>query len=472
MKTIIKNGTLVLEQGTATCGELGRTKGDLLIEGERIVAVGGKIEVGPDDAVIDAAGMYVMPGGLDAHTHMQLASYPYTTRDDFETGTRAAACGGVTTIIDFVTQKQGESLVHSVENRRAEADGNVCIDYGLHGNVVDISRGQLDELSAMVEMGVPSFKVYTTYKNAGFYTDDYTMLKLLEKSAEVGALVQVHAENDAIVEGTKAALVADGKDTCRYHGQSRPGLAEIEAVSRCILLAEATGSPIYIVHNTMPESVRLLGAARARGVPAIAESCTQYLTLDDSVFESGHPEEFVCSPPVRPREKMLQMRELLQAHEIFVVGSDHCGYVREQKRSANHLLRAAQGLPGVETTLQVMYSSLVASGEIGIEHLVRVLSTNPARVFGLYPRKGTLKVGSDADVVIYDPRGEHMLSDDDLHGAEGSYTPWAGMTIRGRVARTIVRGRIVWQDGEFKGHAGDGRFVPGKPFDPAIVAEL
>ena len=469
MRTIIKDGTLVLDQGT--------TQGDLLLEGEKIAAVGGRIEGQPNDVVIDASGMYVMPGGIDAHTHMQLVSHPYTTRDDFETGTRAAACGGVTTIIDFITQKQGESLLHSVEARRAEADGNVCIDYGLHGNVVDIGQGQLDELGAMVELGVPSFKVYTTYKKAGFYTDDYTLLKLLEESKRVGALVMVHAENDAIVEGTKAALVAAGKETCRYHGQSRPGLAEIEAVSRCILLAEAAGAPLYIVHNSMPESVRLLSAARARGGAAMAESCTQYLTLDDSVFEGQHPEEFVCSPPVRPREKMLEMRELLRANEILVVGSDHCGYVREQKRSANHLLRAAQGLPGVETTLQVMYSKLVAGGEAGrdaiaIEDLVRVFSANPARIFGLYPRKGTLQVGSDADVVIYDPRGEHLLSDDDLHGAEGSYTPWAGVTVRGRVERTIARGRVIWEDGEFKGHAGDGRFVPGLPFAPAIVAEL
>jgi len=464
MRIVIKNGTLVLEEGVE--------KGDLLIDGEQIAAVGGDIPPHNADGVIDAAGQYVMPGGLDGHTHMQLVSYPYTTRDDFETGTRAAACGGVTTIIDFFMQKPGESLVHSVEARRAEADGKVCIDYGLHGSVVDISQGQADELGAMVEMGVPSFKVFRTFKKAGFYTDDYTMLKLLEKSAQVGALVQVHAENDAIVEGTKAALVAEGKDTCRYHGQSRPGLAEIEAVSRCILFAEATGSPIYIVHNSMPESVQLLSAARARGFPAIAESCTQYLTLDNSVFESEHPEEFVCSPPVRPREKMLEMRELLKRGEIFVIGSDHCGYVREQKRSANHLLRAAQGLPGVETTLQVMYSSMVASGEIRVEHLARVFSTNPAKVFGLYPKKGTLTVGSDADVVIYDPRGEHILSDDDLHGAEGSYTPWAGITIRGHVDMTIARGRIVWEDGTFKGRAGDGCFVPGKPFDQAIVADL
>ncbi len=464
MRILIKNGTLVLEDHVE--------KGDLLIQGERIAAVGGAIPPEDADRVIDATGRYVMPGCLDAHPHMQLVSYLYTTRDDFETGTRAAACGGVTTIIDFVTQKPGESLAHSVEARQAEADGRVCIDYGLHGNVVDISQGQLDELGTMVEMGVPSFKVYTTYKKAGFHTDDFTLLKLLEKSADVGALVQVHAENDAIVEGTKAALVAEGKDTCRYHGQSRPGLAEIEAVSRCILLAEATSSPIYIVHNSMPESVQLLSAARARGVPAIAESCPQYLTLDDSVFEGEHPEEFVCSPPVRPREKMLQMRELLKAHEILIVGSDHCGYTREQKRSANHLLRAAQGLPGVETTLQVMYSSLVATGEMSIEHLARILSTNPAKVFGLYPEKGTLAVGSDADVVIYDPRGERVLTDNDLHGAEGSYTPWAGMTIQGHVDRTIARGRIVWEDGKFQGKAGDGRFVPGKPFDPTIVADL
>ncbi|MGD2144892.1 MAG: amidohydrolase family protein, partial [Anaerolineae bacterium] len=293
MRTVVRDGNLVLETGII--------QGDLLIEDGRIAAIGESVEGRAGDRVVDATGQYVMPGMVDAHTHPQLVSYPYTTRDDFSSATRAAACGGVTTILDFITQQPGESLIHSVEARRAEADGNVCIDYGLHGNVVDISQGQLDELGAMVELGVPSFKVYTTYKKAGFYTDDYTMLKLLEESMAVGALVQVHAENDAIVEGTKAALVAAGRDTCRYHGQSRPGLAEIEAVGRCILLAEATGGPLYIVHDSMPESVRLLSAARARGLLAIVESCTQYLTLDDSVFEREHPEEFVCAPPVRRR---------------------------------------------------------------------------------------------------------------------------------------------------------------------------
>lgn len=464
MRTVIKDGNLVLETGVV--------QGDLLIEDEAIVAVEESIEPQTGDELIDATGKYVLPGMVDGHTHPALVSYPYTTRDDFETTTRAAACGGVTTIIDFITQQEGESLVHSVEARRAEADGNVCIDYGLHGNVVDISEGQLDELGAMVELGVPSFKVYTTYKKAGFYTDDYTMLKLLEKSTEVGALVQVHAENDAIVERTKEALVEASKETCRYHGQSRPGLAEVEAVSRCILLAEATDSPVYIVHNSMPESVKLLSEARANGVPSIAESCTQYLTLDDSVFEREHPEEYVCAPPIRPRDKMLEMRELLKGDEIQVVGSDHCGYAREQKRAANHLLRAAPGLPGVETTLQVMYSSMVATGEMSIEHLTKVFSTNPAKIFGMYPKKGTLKIGSDADVVIYNPDGEHVLKDEDLHGAEGIYTPWAGTTIQGRVVRTIARGQTVWQDGDFKGRPGYGRFVPGKPFAAAIVNEL
>lgn len=464
MRTVIKNGTLVLEEGTV--------RGDLLIEGERIAAVGKDIETRPDDVVIEAAGMYVMPGMVDAHVHFALRSGPYTTADDFATGTRAAACGGVTTIIDYATQLHGGSLLETIEKRRAQADGQVHIDYGLHAIVVDLEHGQDEELPALVEAGIPSVKVYTTYRDARFYCDDLTMLRLLEQGRDIGLLVTVHAENDAIVEGTKAMLTRQGFTSPAYHGKSRPPLAEIEAVNRLIFLAQAVESAVYLVHLSTPEAVELAAQARRRGEPVIAESCPHYLVLDDSVFEGEHPEEFICSPPIRPAEMVARMRALFRVGDINVVGSDHCGYVRSQKRQATSFNDAPQGIPGVETSLQVLYSRFVAAGELPLERLVKAFSTNPAMIYGLYPRKGTLKVGSDADVVIYDPAGERILRDEDLHGAPGSYTPFAGQTIYGRVATTISRGRVIYHDGEFLGNPGQGRFVPGGPFVPAVVAKL
>jgi len=464
MRTVIKNGTLALEEGTV--------QADLLIEEEKIVAVGEVIEVRADDAVIDAAGMYVMPGGVDSHTHFALRSGPYTTVDDFATGTRAAACGGITTIIDYATQLSGDSLLETIERRRAQADGQVHIDYGLHAIVVDLEHGQADELPELVEMGIPSVKVYTTYRDAKFYSDDLTILRLLEEGQDIGLLVTVHAENDAIVEGTKAMLTQRGLTSPAYHGKSRPPMAETEAANRMVFLAQSVGSPMYLVHLSTPEAVELTAEARRRGEPVIAESCPHYLVLDDSVFEGEHPEEFICSPPVRPAEKVARMQEFLKAGEIQVVASDHCGYVRAQKRQATSFNDAAQGIPGVETSLQVLYSRLVASGELPLERLAKVLSTNPAMVYGLYPQKGTLRPGSDADVVIYDPTGEHVLQDEDLHGALGSYTPFAGHTIYGRVVTTISRGKVIYHDGKFVGERAHGRFVTGKPFDPTIVSEL
>ncbi len=267
-------------------------------------------------------------------------------------------------------------------------------------------------------------------------------------------------------------LTRQGLTSPAYHGKSRPPVAESEAANRLIFLAQSVGSPLYLVHLSTPEAVELTADARRRGQPVIAESCPHYLVLDDSVFAGEHPEEYICSPPVRSAKMLARMQALFKEGQIDVVGSDHCGYVRAQKRQATSFSDAPQGIPGVETSLQVLYSRFVATGELPLERLVKVLSTNPAMVFGLYPRKGALRAGSDADVVIYDPDGEGVLRDENLHGAPGSYTPFAGLPIRGRVFMTISRGKVIYRDGEFIGDLAHGQFVPGKPFDPTVVARL
>ncbi len=443
--------------------------GDLVIRGERIAAVGGQAPVQPEDSVMDAAGMYVMPGVIDPHTHFALRSGPYTTADDFTTGTRAAARGGVTTIMDYTTQPREASLVEAIQQRRAQADGQVCIDYSLHVVVADLEHGQMEELPDIVQMGIPSVKVFTTYRGAGLYSDDWAIFQLLKRSRDMGLLVTVHAENDAMVEGTKALLTKQGRTSPAYHGQSRPALAEVEAVNRLIFLAQAAGSAVYFVHLTTPKAVTLAVAARQRGQPVIVESCPQYLVLDDSVFIGPHPEEFIWSPPIRPAAIVASLRERFKAGEIQVIGTDHCGFTRAQKRQATSFHDAPNGLPGVETSLPVLYSRFVATREVSIVQLTRVLAANPARAFGLYPQKGVLRSGSDADVVIYDPRGEHTLRDEDLHGAPGCYTPYAGRRIHGRVAATLLRGQVIYRDGQFLGKPGYGRFVAGQPFDLTAV---
>jgi dihydropyrimidinase len=267
-------------------------------------------------------------------------------------------------------------------------------------------------------------------------------------------------------------LISAGCTSAAYHGKSRPAVAEIEAVSRLITLARALDSAIYFVHLSTPEAVELCAEARQLGQPVIAESCPQYLVLDNSMYEGEYPEEFVFSPPLRSVKRRNRMQAHLRAGNIKVVGSDHCAFLRAQKRQASSFSNAPPGIPGVETSLQVLYSRLVATEGLPIHQLMKTLSRNPAIVYGLYPKKGALKVGSDADVVIYDPSGHYVLRDEDLHGPPGSYTPFAGETIYGKVLTTISRGRLVYHNGEFKGDPTHGQFVPGEPFNPAVVASL
>lgn len=462
---IIKGGTLVMEQGL--------TEADLLICGEKITGMVASAQPGPEDEVMDAEGCCILPGVVDGHTHFALRSDSSLTADDFCQGTRAAACGGVTTIIDHASQRPGDSLVECVQARQLEAEAGLHIDYSLHCKVIDLSEGRDKELLRLVEMGISSFKVSTTYRKEGFYSDDLAIYLLLQRAREAGFLVCMHAENNALLEGSWAALVQAGQKGPRYHGQSRPSLAEQEAVNRGIFLAQRADSALYLVHLSTSMAVDLVARARAEGIPVIAESCPHYLILDDSRYaEEEHPEEFIMSPPLRPVEEREGLLRHLAEGRIDVIGTDHCGYTRDQKRQATSFLDAPQGIPGVETSLPLLYTYGVDQGLISLKRLAQVLSTNPARLFGLYPRKGSLWVGADADVVIYDPRGEYQLKDEELHGAPGAYTPFAGLTVRGRVKATLSRGAVIYKDGQFLGKPDHGRFVPRRPFTPEVVFAL
>lgn len=463
MAVLIKNGMLVTETSSVPA--------DLKIEGETIQALGAGLTSRPGDEVIDAEGCYVMPGMIDPHVHFRLRVGDYLTVDDFAAGTRSAACGGVTTIIDFVSDHVEESLLKALDVRLGEMEGQLHIDAGLHMTVVDLSHGQDAELVEVAERGVTSIKMYTTYRQAGLYGNDDTWYRTLARAKELSMVVVVHAENDAIVEETKARFVAEGKSDLRYHPASRPGLAELEAISRGLFLARrANNAPIYFVHMSVGQSPSLVAAARMRGQLTVGEACTHHLLLSEKDY-AQEPARYFMTPPLRTQVDQEALWEALEQGQIDLIATDHCAYPQERRVEDNDFRTASPGVPGVETRLMLMYTAGVAAERISVHRLVQLLSTNPARIFGLYPRKGTLTPGADADVVIYDPREAWTLTDDDLHSNAG-FTPYAGMTIQGRVHTTISRGRIVWHDGEFRGDPSHGRFLKRDRFDPSIVQEL
>lgn len=452
-RTIIKNGTLVTAENTF--------HGDVLIEGEKIAALAADLPTTSQDQVIDAGDCVVLPGIIDAHTHIQLDTGIYQTPDDWLIGTETAACGGVTTVIDFATQFPGQGLADAVNNRRKEAE-LAAIDYGLHCMVTDLPSRQEDELDALIQAGVPSIKLYTTYR-PNYYIDDAALLRLMQAAAERGVLTLVHCENDALVAAATEALVAMGETGLANHGRARPALAEVEAVQRVLLLAREVNAPIYIVHCSVARSVELVAEARARGQTAFAETCPQYLLLDESVYQGEEPHRFILQPPLRAADNNAGLWKLVENGTVDVVATDSCDYTLDQKTAHDDFKRTPGGLPGIETLLPLLASYGVAENRLSWPHLVRLLSTNPARVFGLYPRKGTLMPGADADVTIYHPDEPYTLSADELHGRAG-YTPFEGFPLRGRVKMTLSRGQVVYESGEFKGRPGHGKFVSGRPF--------
>jgi dihydropyrimidinase len=457
----------MLIRGGIVVGEAGVQPGDVLIRGERIAAVGGYIDADGEE-VVDATGLYVLPGVIDPHTHFALDQGSGRTADDFKTGTASAAAGGVTTYINFATQQPDHGFASALESVRQQAEGSSYVDFGLHLNITRLDSGWEAELERVVDGGVSSAKVYTTYKGTVYYVDDWTIYKLMERSGGAGLLVQMHAENDDILQGRRGELVAAGQTSLAYHGESRPAVAEAEAVARGILLSRATGSPIYFVHLTNPLSVDLVMEARHREVMAIAETCPHFLALDDSVYSRPDAERFLMTPPIRSRE----LRDGLWARigSIQTVGSDHCGYSLDQRGDVSAFTAVTSpGIPGSETTLPVLYSCGVAAGRLDMAGLVRLLAVNPARVFGLWPRKGRIAAGADADLVLFDPAARGTLSASELHSAAG-YSPFEGMHLEGRVRTTICRGRVVYDNGTVVGDPGWGRFLERLPFDAANIA--
>jgi dihydropyrimidinase len=446
---LVRGGTLVTPEGTL--------EADLLVQGERIKAIGHGLPVADDTVVVDAEGCYVLPGVIDAHTHIALDTGIYQTPDNWFIGTRAAACGGVTTVVDFATQFPEQSLREAVE-ARLEETREAVVDYAFHVMVTDLPPGREGELADLIELGTPSVKLYTTYR-PNYYADDATILRLMATCADLGLLPLVHCENDALVTAQTEALITAGEIGWRNHPHARPALAEQEAVQRVLFLAEAAGCPVHIVHCSTGRSVALVAEARDAGQVATCETCPQYLLLDNLVYEGPEPWRYILQPPLRGPEEPDRLWALVEGGAVDLIATDHCDYAKGQKIAQDDFTQTAGGLPGMETLLPLMYTYGVDEGRLTIPQLVGLLSANPARVWGLWPRKGALLPGSDADVVLYDPQPEGIIAAENLHHLAG-YTPYEGLRVRGQVRATISRGQVVYREGRFVGRKGRGHFVP------------
>jgi dihydropyrimidinase len=454
MKTV-STATLLVQNGMrVTPNDV--VQADLLVQSERIRAIGYDLPVMDDTTVIDAAGCYILPGVIDAHTHIQLDTGIYRTADDWFTGSRTAACGGVTTVIDFATQFRGQGLREAVEARMEETRDAV-IDYGFHVMVTDLPPGREGELADLLELGTPSVKLYTTYR-PNYYANDTTILRLMAACADLGILPLVHCENDALVTAQTEALITAGETGWCNHGRSRPALAEQEAVRRVLFLAEAADCPVHICHCSSARSVALVVEARDSGQMTTCETCPQYLLLDHSVYDGPEPWRYILQPPLRDPDELDRLWALVEGGAVDMIVTDHCDYTMTQKTAQDSFVQTPGGLPGMETLLPLTYTYGVTKGHVTLSQLVELLSANPARLWGLWPRKGALLPGSDADIVIYDPEPEGTIRVENLHCLAG-YTPYEGLRVQGRVKATISRGRIIYREGQFTGQKGWGQFL-------------
>ena len=465
---------LLIEGGTVvTADRMG--PGDVLVRDGCIAAVGPDVRTaaGRDARVIDASGHWVMPGGIDTHTHLRhpIDRLGITTADDFYTGTVAGACGGVTTIVDFSLQRRGESLLHARDRRLAEIEPDAVIDYSFHTIVTDVRDDVLAEMPVMIDDGFPSFKVYMTYGDK--IVNDAGLLRMLEVTGEHGGLVYVHCENDCAVNHLIERHLAAGKTGPAYHAPSRPPAVEAEATHRAIMLAGLAGSPLCIAHVTSSGAARHVADARERGKPVAAETCPQYLVLDDSVYDPDGGFEvakFVCSPPMRAAEHREVLWEALAEGSIQQVSSDHAPFHYENQKTTgrDNFTRIPNGLPGIETRLPLVFTGGVTAGRLSPQRFVEITATNPSRIFGMYPRKGTLEVGADADVIVVDPGAEVEIDAARMHSAV-DYNPYQGLKVRGFPTWTLSRGEVIVERGEPMPPRGRGRLARRGRIDPAAL---
>jgi len=451
--TIIRNGSVV----TATDTYLA----DIAIANGKIAAIGKDLPTQNSSHVLDAAEKLVLPGGIDVHTHLDMPFGGTTSADDFETGTRAAAFGGTTTLIDFAIQYKGQPLRQAFDTWMSKASNKAVCDYAFHCIVTDVSGGQLSEMNDLVHEGVTSFKLFMAYPGV-FMLDDGSIFKALQTTAKNGGMVCMHAENGSAIDVIVQQALAEGKRAPKYHALTRPTTAEAEATARAIALAEMAGAPIYIVHLSCNDALEKVREARDRGLPVYAETCPQYLYLSIENFDAPGFEgaKYVFTPPLRERWHQEKLWNGLKCDHLQVVSTDHCPFCfKEQKEMGrDDFTKIPNGGPGVEHRMSLIYSGGVASGRFSANRFVELVSTAPAKLFGLYPRKGTIAVGSDADLVIFDPKRKHTISAK-THHMRVDYSMFEGIQVTGMPDIVLSRGKVVVDGDKFLGRAGQGEFL-------------
>jgi dihydropyrimidinase len=459
MRTLITNGRIITAADDYVA--------DILVVDETIDLIGSDLAVDVD-RTIDASGCLVIPGGVDPHTHMDLPVGATVSSDDFETGTIAAAIGGTTTIIDFATQDRGMSLREALDIWHSKAEGKAAIDYGFHMICSDLPDARIPEMRAMFDEGVSSFKLMMAYPQT-LMVDDATIFRAMVAAGEFGGLVCMHAENGQVIESLREQAVAAGHTSPRYHALTRPPSAEGEATARAISIATMAESPVYIVHLSCDEALRAVAEARDRGLPAYAETCPQYLFLDESLYdkEGFEAAKWVMSPPLRHKSNQEKLWRGLASNDLQTIGTDHCPFCFADQKTLGRddFTKIPNGAPGVEHRVSLIYDGGVVAGRISMNRWVDLVATTPAKIFGLYPRKGTLAVGSDADIVIFDPDREETISAK-THHMRVDYSAFEGLTVRGTARTVLSRGRVIVENGTFAGKAGEGRYLKRGAFDP------
>ncbi|WHT16957.1 dihydropyrimidinase [Crossiella sp. CA-258035] len=457
-RTVIRNGLVV-----TAADEL---LADVLIEGEKVAALAapesGLAESWSTgaDTVLDATGRYVLPGGVDCHTHMELPFGGTFASDTFETGTRAAAWGGTTTIVDFAVQTPGMSLREGLDAWQAKADGQCAIDYGFHMIMGEVTAHTLKEMDQLVGEGISSFKLFMAYPGV-FYSDDGQILRAMQRASDNGGLIMMHAENGIAIDVLIEQALQRGETDPRFHGQVRHALLEAEATHRAIQLARVAGAPVYIVHLSAAEALAEVARARDNGVNAFAETCPQYLYLstEDLARPGFEGSKYVCSTPLRPEQHQAELWKGLRTNDLSVVSTDHCPFCfkGQKELGLGDFSKIPNGLPGVEHRMDLLHQGVV-DGHISRKRWIELACATPARMFGLYPRKGTIAPGADADVVIYDPKARQTLSAE-THHMNVDYSCYEGKTITGKVDVVLSRGKVVISENRYLGSKGHGSFL-------------
>ena len=453
MSTLIKNGRIVTAEQDYSA--------DIYIEKDKITTIGSNLKIEADN-VYDAKGKYVIPGGVDVHTHLDMPFGGTTSCDDFESGTKAAAFGGTTSLIDFAIQSKGMKMRDALDVWWKKAENKATIDYGLHMIITDLPDAHLEDMNDMVHEGVSSFKLFMAYPGV-LMVDDATIFKAMKQTAQNGALVCMHAENGSVIDTIVQRTLAEGKTAPIYHALTRPTSAEGEAVNRAIALSEMAGAPVYIVHLSSNDALEKVAEARDKGLPTYAETCPQYLflSIEENMNKPGFEDaKYVFTPPLREKWHQDKLWAGLRKNTLQVVSTDHCPFCyKEQKElGKDDFTKIPNGGPGIEHRLQLLYSGGVVEKRISLNRWVELCSTTPAKMFGLYPRKGTIAAGSDADIVIWDPEKEYTISAHTHHMCT-DYSMFEGKKMKGNAETVFSRGEVIVKENKFLGKSGRGQFV-------------